>query len=511
MTEYSTAPRLTIVTESATTLRNQEQELLAAIVQYGARTLPLISSLQPGHFSDEASRLVLRTVRRIRDSLPVTGDLIDTVTKELGRYPDEAKHALSIGEALHELVKRAPAADELEHVIPQLVSAVVVADELRRASRRDEDKPKPATVVCIADINDEVIEWLWEDRIPRAMLTILDGDPGRGKSTITADLAARVTRGDLMPEEKPLLFGATRAPADVVFMTAEDPLRLVLRPRLRAAGADLHRVHAVTAIPRADDPEALPSLSPEDLAQLEAVIIEHRAALVIIDPLTAYLPDGVDTSNDREMRRILVPLGKLAERTGASIVVVRHVRKAAGSALHAGGGSLGGIIGAARSALIVGALPDDEADDATAEDEVIGIGRSKGNYSRCPPVLRARKVSVTLDNAADPTKPIQTSRIEWLGAADGITADDLVSVPRKAKRGVGESKLERAKEALLEILSDGPARSDEVITRVKRLAQCGDRVVSEARAELGVVSEPVRTTDGQRVDHYQLRLDCTPF
>lgn len=201
------------------------------------------------------------------------------------------------------------------------------------------------------------VEWLWEHRIPQGALTVIDGDPGIGKSTITIDLAARLTRGVAMPD-------GTRSPvgpAAVLLVGAEDALGYTVRPRLEAAGADLSLVSALTGVADHENPSGRPLSLPEDTAILERAILNRGAKLVIIDPIMAYLSSEINSSSDQEVRRVLTPLAKIAEDTGATILMVRHLRKTNdGPALYQGGGSIG-IVGAARAGLIVVRDPQDES------------------------------------------------------------------------------------------------------------------------------------------------------
>src|SRR5262249_22936941 len=132
-----------------------------------------------------------------------------------------------------------------------------------------------------------------------------------------------------------------------------------IRPRLEAAGADLDRIHIFHAV-RREGHEVIPSL-PENLPELERAIRDRHAELVVIDPLMAYLGGGVDAHRDQDVRRALAPLAKMVERTGAAGLAVRHLNKggaSGGNPLYRGGGSIG-IIGAARSGLLVARDPDD--------------------------------------------------------------------------------------------------------------------------------------------------------
>jgi RecA-family ATPase len=223
----------------------------------------------------------------------------------------------------------------------------------------------------VADVPRERVEWLWARYVPVGKVVVLDGDPGLGKSTVTADLAARITAGKPMPDGS-----GGGDPSDVVLVSAEDGLADTIRPRLELAGADLRRVAVVDALELPDGRSA-PLELPGDLDQLEAVVRDVRAALVTIDPLVAFLAGTVNANRDQDVRRALHPVRDMAERTGAAILVVRHLRKAAtDTAVQRGGGSIG-IIGAARVGLMVA------RDPADADRRILAV--TKSNVGPIPP------------------------------------------------------------------------------------------------------------------------------
>ena len=186
-------------------------------------------------------------------------------------------------------------------------------------------------IVRADQIIPEPVEWLWEDRIPRGMISLVAGLPGVGKSLFGYLLAARASQN-----------GA------VIYSTAEESLAKTARARLEAAGAQLDRVYFMT-----------PEL-PEDTRRLHDEIVRCGATLVLLDPIAAHL--SVSISIDQDVRRALTPLREVAEATNAAIVLVSHTVKrppAGGHPMDAIGGAGGGLRAAARIAYLLGENPDD--------------------------------------------------------------------------------------------------------------------------------------------------------
>jgi AAA domain len=311
----------------------------------------------------------------------------------------------------------------------------------------------------MADVEPEDVSWLWPGRIPFGKLTVLDGDPKTGKSTMMLDLAARLSTGSPFPDGHRL-----DGPADVVLLTAEDGLADTVRPRLDAAGANVKRI-AVLDWAKAYDKDGTvterpPSL-PRDLPDLETFVTRHGAALVIIDVLNAFLGADVDGYKDQDVRRALMPLAKMAERTGAAIVAIRHLTKQrTGNALYAGGGSIG-IVGAARSVLLVAVDPDD--DDRRVMASVAC------NIAAPVSALGFRLV-------ADE----HGSKVVWLGDV-AHTADALVS-PRS---GEDRTARDEAAEWLGEFLADG-ARPATDVKDAATAAGINPRTLRRAKKQGGV-------------------------
>ncbi len=301
------------------------------------------------------------------------------------------------------------------------------------------DRPQ-AVIVRLDAVQAQPVDWLWEGRIPLGAVTLIEGDPNLGKSTLTADLAARVSRGWRMPPDGGPM--PDLQPAGVLLLSAEDSLEQTIKPRLEAAGADTSRIVAFTAV-RDSSGDERPPVLPYDLTELETTIMQHAARLVVVDPLMAYLDSEINAHRDQDVRHAMHRFKLLAERTGVALVVVRHLNKlGGGSAIYRGGGSIG-IIGAARSALLVGRDPSDRS--------TCVIASVKSNLSRPPASLRYRLESATVNG-------VEVGRIGWMGECD-LTADDLVARPEPPR---AKSKAEQCADAIRELIGDGAIKSDEL-------------------------------------------------
>jgi hypothetical protein len=182
-------------------------------------------------------------------------------------------------------------------------------------------------LVCAADVAETPIRWLWPGRMSLGRITLLVGRPGEGKSFLTTDMAARVSRGLSWPD------GSECPEGSVLLICAEDDLGDTIRPRLRAHGADLGRVHLLSMVRRRDPDggryETMFTLS--DVGPLEGALAAHPdCKLIVVDPIGSFLGGKTDAHRDNDVRSILVPVAKLAEQYDAAVLVVAHRRKSAG-------------------------------------------------------------------------------------------------------------------------------------------------------------------------------------
>ena len=349
-------------------------------------------------------------------------------------------------------------------------------EKLRRAV--DDADAEPASVLwqpavtVTASVAHAQTDWLWDGHIPAGAISNLCGDPGLGKSQMTCDLGARITRGWPMPP----LTGpdGTFKPRSVLFMNAEDDPARTLRPRLEAAGADLRRVHCLRTMRCSiEGEEERPVTLPNDLASIQGVVTANDVALVVLDPFVAFLDGKLSVNNDADVRRCLGQVAAVAESTGAAFLLVRHLNKKSGlSAVYRGGGSIG-ITGAARAEFMVG------VDPADPEGRILACVKS--NLAPEPPSLR-----FSIESFAD------TSRVRWGDRCD-TSAHDLCSTGSDQRRG---GKGEAAKDMLRNILADGARGSNEVETAMEE-AGISKSTYWRARRELGVEAEKSGFNDGQ--------------
>lgn len=333
-------------------------------------------------------------------------------------------------------------------------------------------------VVTMADVTAEPVEWLWPGRLARRKITLLDGDPDLGKSTLTLDLAARLSTGSPMPDGHPV-----DGPGSVLLISAEDGLADTVAPRLAAAGADQSRVHAVRL-----DADAL--TLPDQIDDLAATVARFGAVLVILDPLMAFLSADVNSYRDQDVRRVMGALARMAERTGAAVVIVRHLTKTVGGpAIYRGGGSIG-LIGAARIGLVVGADPGDQTRRALA-------------VTKCNLAAHAG----TLGYRLAPDELHDCARIEWQGRLT-ISAQELVAAPLEGAAGDQSRAVDAAVSFLHEVLDEAPLWAKEVRDQAK-MASISWRSVERAKPRAQVIAYKVGRP-GDAEQGWKWRLPGTP-
>jgi hypothetical protein len=294
---------------------------------------------------------------------------------------------------------------------------------------------KGASRSLVVEQSSQVVQkkllWIWKNWLPLRKITMLDGDPDVGKSTLTIDIAARITTGRAMPDGTPGVKG------DVIFLSEEDDADDTITWRLDAAGADREHVFHVHATKDADG--ECPITIPDDLDLLEEEVKSHETKLVVIDVLDEYLAEKVDSYKNQSMRRVLRLLRGLASRNDVAIICLRHFRKeATDKAIHRGGGSIG-IIGAARAGWALAYHPDD--------DSVRVLARQKGNLS----VQAQKALTFKLRPWGQDS---DYAYVDWTGETD-LGADQLLSPPNRSEQAEADesdSALDYAKKVVVSLL-----------------------------------------------------------
>jgi len=335
-----------------------------------------------------------------------------------------------------------------------------------RKTTLDEDGRRPANGRVVAaesflSIRAEPTRWLWEGRIPLGTATLLVGREKLGKSTLTVELAARLSRGDLPGH----LVGQ---PAGALILSFEDSAARTIKPRLLAAGADLNYVHRVSA--SRDGMHDLVSL-PDDVERVAELAVEHGARLLIVDPFSASLNGSIDNHRDQDVRRAIAPLVALAERADLAVLALAHWNKASGGDPLSRVLGSRGLTAAVRSVLAFGVAPD-AADDSP--DRVLAHAAS--NLGPEAPSLACRIEARVV--ASDDGEAIPTSRLVIVGESDARAADLLVT-----RSSTERSEAELAVDWLGDELADGEWHSS---CDLKAAANCPERTLQRAAKKLGV-------------------------
>ena len=317
----------------------------------------------------------------------------------------------------------------------------------------------------VKDVERKVVEWLWPNYIPLGKLSDLQGDPGSGKSALTAALAAVVSTGGKWPT------GQSCQAGGVIMVSGEDDLPDTIRPRLEALGANIGRIITFTL-----RDEVLFEL-PRDIPLLENTIKEIKARLVIFDPLDQFVSEELDTNKNQSIRKLLAVLAKLAGEMMISIVVVRHLNKDSNTKnpMYRGGGSIG-LNAASRQVFIIGPSPDDI--------DVKVLAHVKGNCAPPPPSLGFRLESTQLHN---PEQEIVT--VKWIGEVPFQGWELLQDPQQRAKAVAKGEKLTQTVEALRNILADGAEHeADPIEQQLKAELRVSHATIFEAKKQLGVKS-----------------------
>ncbi len=273
-------------------------------------------------------------------------------------------------------------------------------------------------LINMEDIKCENVEWLWYPFVPYGKITIIQGDPGEGKTILVLQMIAKLTKGES------IINGETKEPINVIYQTAEDGLSDTIKPRLVAANADCSKVLVI------DDKET--PLTMLDV-RLEKAIAETGARLVVLDPIQGFLGADVDMHRANEIRPVMKHIAEIAEKYRCAIILVGHMNKNSnGKSSYRGLGSID-FQAAARSVLIVGRVK--------GEPEVRVVCHVKSSLAP-----EGKSIAFRLD---------KEEGFQWIGEYD-VSVDDLLAADNRGQ------KVREAKEFLKEILKSGSMTQKEI-------------------------------------------------
>ena len=320
------------------------------------------------------------------------------------------------------------------------------------------------SVRSFAEVKPKRIEWLLPGRVARQQITMINGWPGEGKTSVVIDIVARMTCGEELPDGT-----RTPRPMRVLFLSTEDS-QSILHLRLRAAGADMHQVLTIP------DTELERLTLPAHKGTWIQLLQDHNIDVVVVDPMKAFLDDRLKDIAEQDARKFMLALRQVCEGANVAAICIRHPNKATAAghstAVSAASGSLA-FTAAARIELVVGRVPDDE--------ETRALVHVKNNLHAPPVALLYRIVSkdVSFEDGNPTTQDV--AGIEWRGVDDKITADELLA----RREGREErSKLEEAKAFLTNFLASGPVEH-AVVRSAARRHGIRDRTLERALPHIG--------------------------
>ena len=242
-------------------------------------------------------------------------------------------------------------------------------------------------IISMDEVQSKKVNWLWYPYIPYGKITIIQGDPGEGKTTLALRLAALLSKGEPLPYDD-----TEREPVKIIYQTAEDGLEDTIKPRLEA---DCTQIKVI------DESEAALSMLDE---RIEKAIIEVGARVVILDPIQAYVGANINMNNANEVRNVMAQIGRIAEKYDCAVLLVGHMNKGSGNkSSYRGLGSID-FQASARSVLIVGRIKDSPQVRVMVQDK----------SSLAP---EGEPIAFELD---------RKNGFRWLGHYD-ISVDDLLS------------------------------------------------------------------------------------
>lgn len=304
--------------------------------------------------------------------------------------------------------------------------------------------------VPLAEFEPEKVKWYWPNYLAASVITVLDGDPGIGKSFLAMHVATQFSVGGSLPRQDKL------KPSKVIYATMEDDPNFTIRPRIDAMGGNPENIFVQSRFSPFDE---------GGMKALSRAVEEVQPRLLVIDPLYSFVGAGADIYRPNEIRQVLTEVQQIADVSSAAVLAIRHLRKMkADKAIYQGAGAID-VIGVARCGLLVAQDPNDPS--------LKVIAHSKHNLSE-----RMASLTYRLSGGGEGRQP----RFEWAGTS-GLTADDLLG----AGSGSGTNARKEAKDFLREVLADGERPAAEIQSMAEDEG-FSERTLKRAKRDLGIAS-----------------------
>ncbi|WML63200.1 AAA family ATPase [Rhodococcus sp. AH-ZY2] len=323
----------------------------------------------------------------------------------------------------------------------------------------DQD-PQPMRVVRlepITTVQDDVPVWVWEyggkGKIPLGALSLFAGRPGAGKSTAGRWFASSFSNGTLA--------GAWEGkPVNVAYIAAEESAKYVVKPGLRAAGADLGRVYTPTVKFAGKE---VKFLSSQDMQALTDELIAHHVKVVVVDPLMSTIGSKTDINRNNEVRSLIEPWAHLAEAIDGIVVGIAHLNKSGNGDVVAGinGSSAFGEV--ART--VFGFVKDPESEDG---ERIMSQEKNSIGEEDLALTYRIESATVTTDSG----KSAEVGRFVIVGESDRTAGDVLRSAPKTLEDTSNHDEIDKW---LKDLLSSGAVAAKDVYSAANAAGYSTDK------------------------------------
>ena len=303
-------------------------------------------------------------------------------------------------------------------------------------------------ITYYTDIESKQVDWLWYPYIPYGKLTILQGDPGDGKTTFILSIMALMSKNERLPFSEQRISGVS------IYQNAEDDISDTIKPRLEKHKANCKNICFIDS---KDSPLAM------DDDNIEKAIRETGAKLLVLDPIQSFIGNNVDMNRANSIRPLMTKLKDTAQRTGCAIVLIGHLNKnSSGKSNYRGLGSID-ITAASRSVLLIGKDPQNPSNRYLIQQ--------KNNLAPIGETLMFR---------------LMRDGVVWIQKCD-VTADDILY------GGVKRSKTDEATDLIAELLEEGPMNANTIFEQAEEQG-ISKRTICNAKKRLPIKS--IKTADG---------------